>query len=120
MAMNVQMQETKAPTATETKWNRLTVSAMGLMVAVMTSPAFAGSSDMPWESPMQKILNSVTGPVAKIIGVCIIVGFGLGLAASEAGGAIRKGLGIVFGISIAFAAAQWGLTFFGFAGGGAF
>lgn len=118
MAMNGQMQEDKAAAAPMR--SRLALAATGLMVAAITSPALAGSSDMPWETPLQKVLNSVTGPVAKIIGVCIIVGFGLGLASSEGGGAIRKGLGILFGISIAFAAAQWGLTFFGFAGGGAF
>ena len=38
----------------------------------------------------------------------------------ETGGTMRRLCGIVFGIAIAFAASQWGMTFFGFAGGAGF
>ena len=80
----------------------------------------ASGSGMPWEGPLQKILDSISGPVAKIVGVLAIVITGLGLAFGEGGGLMKKIIGIVFGLSIAFSASSFGLSFFGFAGGCAF
>jgi type IV secretion system protein TrbC len=80
-------------------------------------PALAGGSGMPWEGPLQQIVESVTGPVvqaAAVIAVCI---FGAGVAMSESGSGMRRGVGILFGLSIAFAASTFFLDFFGFAGG---
>ena len=79
--------------------------------------AYAGGSGMPWEGPLQSILDSLTGPVAKIAGVGAIVITGLALAFGEGGGLMRKILGIVFGLSIAFSASTFGLSFFGYGGG---
>ena len=79
--------------------------------------AFAAGSNMPWEQPLQQILDSVQGPVAKIIAVLIIIGTGLGLAFGETSGGMRRLIQIVFGLSIAFAAASFFLTFFNFSGG---
>ena len=88
-------------------------------VALMVVPAiaYASGSGLPWEGPLQKILDSIAGPVAKVVGVLAIVLTGLGLAFGEGGGLMRKALGIVFGLSIAFSASSFGLSFFGFAGG---
>jgi type IV secretion system protein TrbC len=79
--------------------------------------AFASGSGMPWEGPLQKILDSITGPTAKIAGVIAICITGLALAFGEGGGLLRKILGIVFGLAIAFSASSWGLDFFGYGGG---
>jgi type IV secretory pathway TrbD component len=49
------------------------------MVATAT-PAHAGGSSMPWEAPLQSILESIEGPVAKIVAVIIIIVTGLSLA----------------------------------------
>ena len=38
-----------------------------LALSMMTAPAYAAGSNMPWEAPLQKILESIQGPVAKII-----------------------------------------------------
>ena len=43
------------------------------------SPALAAGSNMPWEQPLNQILQSVEGPVAKIIAVIIIIVTGLSL-----------------------------------------
>src|SRR5258705_337957 len=43
-------------------------------------PAFAAGSNMPWEQPLNQILQSVEGPVAKIIAVIIVIVTGLSLA----------------------------------------
>ena len=72
---------------------------------------------MPWEGPLTAILDSITGPVARIIAVIIITITGLTLAFGESSGGMRKLIQIVFGLSIAFAAASFFLGFFAFTGG---
>lgn len=84
------------------------------------SIAFASGTGMPWETPLQNILDSLTGPVAKAVAIIAIVLTGLGFAMGETGGTMRRLCGIVFGVAIAFAASAWGMTFFGFAGGAGF
>ncbi|HWU49730.1 MAG TPA: TrbC/VirB2 family protein [Asticcacaulis sp.] len=79
--------------------------------------AFASGTSMPWEQPLQQILDSVQGPVAKIIAVLIIIVTGLTLAFGETSGGFRKLIQIVFGLSIAFAASSFFLSFFSFSGG---
>ena len=86
----------------------------GLMMA---GPALAGGSGMPWEGPLQQIVESITGPVVQAAAVVAVVLFGAGVAMSENGSSMRRGLGILFGLSIAFAASTFFLQFFGFAGG---
>ena len=89
-------------------------AACGLMIA---GPALAGGAGMPWEGPLQQIVESVTGPVVQAAAVVAVVIFGAGIAMSESGSGMRRGLGILFGLSIAFAASTFFLDFFGFAGG---
>ncbi|HEY8604494.1 TrbC/VirB2 family protein [Tsuneonella suprasediminis] len=83
----------------------------------LSSPAYAGGSSMPWEAPLQSILESIEGPVAKIIAVMIIIITGLTLAFGDTSGGARRLIQIVFGISIAFAASSFFLSFFSFGGG---
>ena len=94
------------------------VGGLSLLAAqtLSTSVQAAGSS-MPWEEPLQKILESVEGPVAKIIAVIIIIVTGLTLAFGDTSGGSRKLIQIVFGLSIAFAASSFFLSFFSFGGG---
>lgn len=91
--------------------------AMLLLLCAFTLPAFAAGSGMPWEGPLQSILDSVQGPVAKIVAVIIIISTGLALAFGDTSGGFRKLIQIVFGLSIAFAASSFFLSFFSFAGG---
>ena len=86
----------------------------GLMVA---GPALAGGSGMPWEGPIQQVVQSITGPVVQAAAVIAVVLFGAGVAMSESGSSMRRALGILFGLTIAFAASTFFLDFFGFAGG---
>ena len=72
---------------------------------------------MPWEGPLQQIVESVTGPVVQAAAVIAVVLLGAGVAMSVNGSSMRRGLGILFGLSIAFAASTFFLEFFGFAGG---
>src|ERR1700732_3092928 len=81
------------------------------------APAFAAGSNMPWEQPLQQILQSIEGPVSKIIAVIIIIVTGLTLAFGDTAGGFRRLIQIVFGLSIAFAASSFFLSFFSFGGG---
>lgn len=85
--------------------------------ALTVGPAFAAGSNMPWEQPLNQILQSVQGPVAKIIAVIIIIVTGLSLAFGDTSGGFRRLIQIVFGLSIAFAASSFFLSFFSFGGG---
>ena len=82
-----------------------------------TAPAHAAGSNMPWEQPLQQILQSIEGPVAKIMAVIIIIVTGLTLAFGDTSGGFRRLIQIVFGLSIAFAASSFFLSFFSFGGG---
>lgn len=86
-------------------------------VLSLSPPAWAAGSNMPWEQPLNQILQSVEGPVAKIIAVIIIVVTGLTLAFGDTSGGFRRLIQIVFGLSIAFAASSFFLSFFSFGGG---
>ncbi len=90
---------------------------MPLMIVALAGAAQAAGSGMPWEAPLQQILDSVQGPVAKIVAVMVIIVTGLTLAFGETSGGFRRLIQIVFGLSIAFAASSFFLTFFSFGGG---
>ena len=90
----------------------------GVITAVaLPSGAHAAGTGMPWEAPLQQILDSVQGPVAKIVAVIVIITTGLTLAFGETAGGFRRLIQIVFGLSIAFAASSFFLSFFSFGGG---
>jgi type IV secretion system protein VirB2 len=84
---------------------------------LLSAPTWAAGSSMPWETPLNEILESVQGPVAKIIAVIIITVTGLTLAFGDTSGGFRRLVQIVFGLSIAFAASSFFLSFFSFGGG---
>ncbi|MDX7817966.1 TrbC/VirB2 family protein [Aeromonas caviae] len=88
----------------------------GLMLLLAGTAQAAGSS-MPWEGPLTSILESIQGPVARIVAVIIIISTGLALAFGDTSGGFRKLIQIVFGLSIAFAASSFFLSFFSFSGG---
>jgi type IV secretion system protein VirB2 len=90
------------------------VLGFGMMIA---GQAQAAGTGMPWEQPLQQVLDSIQGPVAKIMAVAVIVLTGLTLAFGETAGGFRRLIQIVFGLSIAFAASSFFLSFFSFGGG---
>lgn len=94
-----------------------TLTAGTMLTLMVCGPVWASGTNMPWEQPLQQVLDSVQGPVAKIIAVLIIIVTGLTLAFGETAGGFRRLIQIVFGISIAFAASSFFLSFFSFGGG---
>ena len=95
----------------------MTASLASAVLFAATAPAIAAGSNMPWEQPLNQILLSVQGPVAKILAVIIIISTGLTLAFGDTSGGFRRLIQIVFGLSIAFAASSFFLAFFSFGGG---
>ena len=91
--------------------------ALATIMMMAAVPAHASGSSMPWEAPLQSILESIEGPVAKIVAVIIIIATGLALAFGDTSGGFRRLIQIVFGLSIAFAASSFFLSFFSFGGG---
>lgn len=75
---------------------------IGLFILISTM-SFAS---MPWETPMDNIMESITGPVAKAISIISIAVCGLSMAFGEGGGIFGKATKIVLGISIALGASS--------------
>ncbi|TBU98346.1 conjugal transfer protein TrbC [Stutzerimonas kirkiae] len=110
------------PASAFARLRRLAAPAQhGLLLAaimlMMAGTAQASGSSMPWEGPLTSILESIQGPVARIVAVIIIISTGLALAFGDTSGGFRKLIQIVFGLSIAFAASSFFLSFFSFSGG---
>lgn len=96
---------------------RIHLTAVLIAWLNFSGKAHAAGSGMPWEGPLDQILQSIEGPVARIAAVIIIIMTGLALAFGETSGGMRKLIQIVFGLSIAFAATSFFLAFFSFGGG---
>ena len=95
----------------------LSALSLALLLMLLAAAAQAAGSSMPWEGPLESILESIQGPVARIVAVIIIIVTGLALAFGDTSGGFRRLIQIVFGLSIAFAASSFFLSFFSFAGG---
>lgn len=87
------------------------------IISFICPELLASSSGMPWEDPLDQITDSLTGPVARSVGLISMAMTGITLAMGEAGGLFRKLVQVVFGLSIAFSAATWGIGLFGSASG---
>jgi type IV secretion system protein TrbC len=111
--MRVQVLTMRSPTSRDLIY----LSAAVLACAFIAHPAQAAGTNMPWEQPLSQILDSIQGPVAKVMSVIVIILTGLALAFGETSGGFRRLIQIVFGLSIAFAASSFFLTFFSFGGG---
>jgi type IV secretory pathway VirB2 component (pilin) len=92
-------------------------AALIITIIAIAGPAYASGSGMPWEGPLEQIVDSITGPVARAAAVVAIVIAGVTIIFSEGGGGVRKLAFVGLGIAIMFAAVSFFLDFFGFAGG---
>ena len=93
---------------------------VSLTLALPVLAGTTGGTSMPWETPLQTVQSSLSGPVAKAIGIIAIVLTGLGFAVAESGSVVRKGIGIVFGLAIAFTATTFMTSFFNITSGAVF
>jgi type IV secretion system protein TrbC len=94
------------------------LAALALCATGAAHAATGGAGGaMPWEGPLTAVMDSITGPVARIVAILIIVATGMTLAFGDVGQGFKKLLQILFGLAIAFAATSFFLPLVG--GGGA-
>ena len=74
-----------------------------MVLLFIPSSAFAS---LPWESPLQQLNSSLTGPVAKAVCTMVVCCSGVFLAVGESGPAGRLVGRLVFGLALAFGFAQ--------------
>src|SRR3546814_6159788 len=97
---------------------RLSAAVLGGFVALsIAGPAHAAGSSMPWEAPLQSILESIQGSVAKIVAVMLIIATGLALDFGDHSGGARRMIPIVCGLSSALAALSFFLSYLPLRGG---
>jgi type IV secretory pathway VirB2 component (pilin) len=82
----------------------------GLMCA---GPSMA---DMPWEGPMTKLQQAISGPLAKGVAAISIAVAGITWALGAGGDIIQRVAKIVLGISVAVGATSLVSSFFTFSG----
>lgn len=92
-------------------------AAAVIVFVSLAGAAHASGSGMPWEEPLQQVVDSLTGPVARAAGVVAIVIAGMAIMFSEGGSGVRKLAYVGLGIAIMFWATTAVAEFFGFAGG---
>lgn len=104
------------------KWQKFVYFCVNIIFGIfgLIVNAYATETGLPWEGPLEKIVSSLTGPVAKVVGVVAIVLAGFGVAFGESGGSMRRVFQIVLGLSIAFTASSLVVSLFGFSGGAVF
>src|SRR3546814_17157037 len=87
---------------------------LSVLLLFLAGTAQAAGSSMPWEGPLQSILESIQGPVARIVAGIIIIATGLALAFGDTSGGFRQLIQFVFGLTLPFPASSFFLSFFRF------
>ena len=79
-----------------------------LLLITLASPDTAEASTlvtgMPWERVLTLILDSITGPVARVVSAIAVVVTGLTWMLGEHGRGGRQLFGVAFGVSLALGA----------------
>lgn len=95
------------------------LGAFLLLLLVVADPAFATAtgSSMPWETPLQSIMTSITGPVAGVIALIgISVAGGMLIFGGELGEFARRIVMLVLVMGLLVGAASMLNTLFSGAG----
>lgn len=106
------------PTNRHTAYNAVRVALFFALVTVAAPAAHAstgGGSPMPWDTPLQNLLNNLTGPTARALVIIAIVGCGLFWAFTRNEEGLKKLGQIAFGGAIALGAVAM-ITSLGFSG----
>ena len=79
---------------------------LAFVVIAFAGPALAtpAGTPMPWDTPLNNLLNNLQGTVARIAITIAIVLTGLIFAFGEAGSGLRKVMSIAFGGALALGA----------------
>lgn len=93
---------------------RTIIAVTGILLPVS---AWAATTGMPWETPLEQVTSSLTGPVVTSIAAIAVALTGVLFALAPQGGFARQAAGIGLGLSIAVAAPSFINTLFGGAAG---
>ena len=84
--------------------NRNMIVALSVaVIAASADPAHASTlvTRLPWEEVLTLILESITGPVARVVSAVAVVVTGLTWMLGEHGRGARHLFGVAFGVSLA-------------------
>lgn len=88
-----------------------------IILLFLTAPAFASqTAQYPWAVTLQKIQQSISGPVAYTLAGILIVGCGFMMAFADLQGGAKKAVQVALGVSIAFGATTILSSLFTFTG----
>lgn len=90
------------------------VSALVVSLATEAAAAAAGPA-MPWDGPLQTILQSLSGTVAHVLITVAVIVTGFVFAFTEHGSGARRLFGVAFGGALALGALSF-MTAVGWAG----
>ena len=71
---------------------------------VLAAPAGGGGGGLPWESTLQRLQQSLSGPVASAVAVIAVAAAGMILAMGGVGTLARIALSLVIGLGLALGA----------------
>lgn len=92
--------------------------AAGVVLVVAAELTLASGTGLPWETPLQTLQQSLTGPVAMVIAILAMAVAGAALVfGGEMGDFTRRIMMVVLGISVLLLGAQLITVLFGGAGG---
>jgi type IV secretion system protein TrbC len=94
------------------------VVVLAIVCATLAAPAAhaaTGGATMPWDAPLQRLLDNLSGPTARALTLIAIVGCGLFWAFTRNEEGLKKLGQIAFGGAIAMGAVTM-LTSLGFTG----
>ena len=98
-------------------WRLRDLGLAALLVGALPVAATASTSgpSMPWDGPLQTILNSLSGTVAHVLITVAVIVTGLVFAFTEHGSGARRLFGVAFGGALALGALSF-MTAVGWAG----
>lgn len=91
----------------------------GAVLFAMTGAAHAGGggSSLPWEGPLQTVMDSITGPVAALGATLAFVVAGFIMWIGGIGDGAKRFLAAIIGVAVIVGAANLVQTLFGVSGG---
>ncbi len=90
-------------TLNKNKW--LWIGLFAIILLLMTDSAMAAGNNMPWDAPLTKIKNSMTGPVALAISMIgIVVAGGMLIFGGELGEFARRAVMLALVLALLVAA----------------
>ena len=77
------------------------IAMVGTFYAMTTMNALAATGGLPWDTPIARLQNDLTGPVATGISVVAFLAAGAALVfGEELGGIAKKALYVVLGVAM--------------------